>query len=188
VPPTSFASALLVYFKNLNGMPSAKWLGDQLEHRIDGRGSARLHHRVIGLIIYTIPYAFIVILITMGRYHSEQTEAARSLRRHALAAFWDIEFPQIRAGMFSACAFTVILTFNEYVRTSLLKGGFDTFTTVLVSQMLNTGMSEQSYAMGGIVSAVAMVTIGSIIVITFIQQDRLEKRQRAVAEPAGATP
>jgi spermidine/putrescine transport system permease protein len=82
----------------------------------------------------------------------------------------------------------VILVFNEYVRTSMLKGGFDTFTTVLVSQMLNTGMSEQSYAMGGIVSAVAMVTIISIIVITFIQQDRLEKRQRAVAEPAGATP
>jgi spermidine/putrescine transport system permease protein len=187
VPADIFASAMLVYFKTLNGMfgeiadaTGWSWIGTWFEL---GFTTA-----VIGLIIYTLPYVFIVILITMGRYHPEQTEAARSCGATPWQAFWHVEFPQIRAGIFSACAFVVILTFNEYVRTSMLKGGFDTFTTVLVSQMLNTGMSEQSYAMGGIVSAVAMVTIISIIVITFIQQDRLEKRQRAVAEPAGATP
>ncbi len=65
----------------------------------------------------------------------------------------------------------------------MLKGGFDTFTTVLVSQMLNTGMSEQSYAMGGIVSAVAIVIIGSIIIITLVQQEQMARRERAVAEP-----
>ena len=101
----------------------------------------------------------------------------------AWRAFWEIEFPQIRAGVFSACAFVVILTFNEYTRTSLLKGGFDTFTSVLISQMLNTGMSEESYAMASIVSLVAVVIVSAILIVTAIKTDELEKKTRIVKEP-----
>ena len=68
-------------------------------------------------------------------------------------------------------------------RTSLLKGGFDTFTTVLVSQMLNEGMSEQSYAMSSFVSFIAIAVIGSIIIFTLLQSERLERVARAKAEP-----
>jgi ABC-type spermidine/putrescine transport system, permease component II len=139
---------------------------------------------VIGLVIYTIPYAFVVILITMGRYRSEQTEAARACGASGWRAFWDIEFPQIRPGVLSSCAFTVILVFNEYTRTSLLKGGFDTFTTVLISQMLNTGMSPQSYAMSALVSFVAIALIGGIILVTLLRTDRLTRTARAKAQPA----
>ena len=90
---------------------------------------------------------------------------------------------RIRAGVFSACAFVVILTFNEYTRTSLLKGGFDTFTSVLISQMLNTGMSEESYAMASIVSLVAVVIVSAILIVTAIKTDELEKKTRIVKEP-----
>ena len=178
VPSDIFASALLVYFKNLNH--GFEWLSDVLGNNWF-RGWFELGYMtaIMGLVIYTLPYVFIVILITMGRYHREQTEAARSCGANGWQAFWHIEFPQIRPGIFSACAFVVILTFNEYTRTSMLKGGFDTFTTVLVSQMLNTGMSEQSYAMGGIVSSAAILVIGGIIVVTLIRTERLEKIDRA---------
>ena len=57
---------------------------------------------------------------------------------------------------------------------------------MLISQMLNTGMSEQSYAMGGLVSAVAILTIGSIIVFTLVRTDRLQRLERAKAQPVGA--
>jgi len=182
VAPDIFGSALLVYFKNLNF--AFQWLGDQL-------GTELFHAwfrlgfmtALIGLVIYTIPYAFIVVLITMGRYREEQTEAARSCGASQWRAFWDIEFPQIRPGVASSCAFTVILCFNEYTRTSLLKGGFDTFTTVLVSQMLNTGMSEQSYAMSAMVSYVAIALIGGIILWTLIRSEKLGREARAKAEP-----
>ena len=131
VPPDILGSALLVFFKNLN--LTLVWLGDLIGVSfMDGWGQLGFTTAVIGLIIYTIPYSFIVILITMGRYRSEQTEAARACGADGWRAFWDIEFPQIRPGVFSACSFTVILVFNEYTRTSLLKGGFDTFTTVLI--------------------------------------------------------
>lgn len=178
-------SALLVFFKNLNKTFEAlsDWLGNEWFY---GWFELGFMTALIGLIIYTIPYAFIVIIITMGRYKTAQTEAARACGATAWRAFWDIEFPQIRAGVFSACAFTVILCFNEYTRTSLLKGGFDTFTTVLVSQMLNEGMSEQSYAMSSFVSFVAIAVIGSIILFTLWRSEKLDREARARAEPVGS--
>ena len=185
VAPDIFGSALLVYFKNLNF--AFQWLGDQLGTTLfDAWFRLGFLTALIGLVIYTTPYAFIVVLITMGRYREEQTEAARSCGASPWRAFWDIEFPQIRPGVASSCAFTVILCFNEYTRTSLLKGGFDTFTTVLVSQMLNTGMSEQSYAMSAMVSYVAIALIGSIILWTLVRSEKLGREARAKAEPVAA--
>jgi spermidine/putrescine transport system permease protein len=156
VPADILGSALLVFFKNLNKFFTiiAEYTGI---YAFESWFDLGIMTAVIGLIVYTLPYVFVVIMITMARYRAEQTEAARDLGASAWRAFWEIEFPQIRAGVFSACAFVVILTFNEYTRTSLLKGGFDTFTSVLISQMLNTGMSEESYAMASIVSLVAII-------------------------------
>jgi spermidine/putrescine transport system permease protein len=182
VPSDILGSALLVFFKNLNKYFES--LGEALgttlfaEWFVLGYFTA-----IVGLIVYTLPYVFIVILITMGRYRDQQTEAARACGATAWQAFWHIEFPQIRAGIFSSVAFAVILTFNEYTRTSLLKGGFDTFTTVLISQLLNEGMSEQSFAMSSVVTFVAVAAIGSIIVLTLIRTEQLEREARAKAEP-----
>lgn len=186
VPADIMASSLLVFFKHLNGV--FELIGEAL-------GWAWLTHwfelgfltALVGQILYTLPYAFVVILITMARYHPQQTEAARSCGATAWQAFWHVEFPQIRAGVFSACAFVVILSFNESTRTALLKGGFDTFSNVLVSQMLNVGMSEESYAMAGIMSIVAMTVIGSILIYTLVRSERLDRVARAKAEPVMST-
>ena len=186
VPSDILGAALLVFFKNLNATFTAfgEWVGVRW---FDEWFDLGYFSAIIGLIIYTLPYVFVVILITMGRYREEQTEAARSCGATAWQAFWHVEFPQIKAGVFSSCAFTIILCFNEYTRTSLLKGGFDTFTTVLVSQMLNEGMSEQSYAMSSLVSYIAIVVIGSIIIFTLVRSERLERIARVKAQPLMAS-
>jgi spermidine/putrescine transport system permease protein len=137
----------------------------------------------IGQVLYTVPYAFVVILITMSRYRAQQTEAARGCGASAWQAFWQVEFPQIKVGVFSSCAFVAILSFNEAPRTALLKGGFDTFSNVLVAQMLNIGMSEESYAMAGTMSIVSITVIGSIVIFTLARTERLERARRAKAEP-----
>jgi spermidine/putrescine transport system permease protein len=182
VPADIMASSLLVYFKQLNGIFQSlsealgvDWFSTWFEL---GFTTA-----LIGQILYTVPYAFIVILITMSRYREQQTEAARGCGASAWQAFWQVEFPQIRVGIFSACAFVAILSFNEAPRTAMLKGGFDTFSNVLVAQMLNVGMSEESYAMAGTMSIVSIVVIGSILIYTMANAGRLERKSRAIAEP-----
>ena len=185
VPSDILGSALLVFFKNLNKAFEifGDWCGVPW---FDTWFNLGYFSAIVALIIYTLPYVFIVILITIGRYREQQTDAARSCGATAWQAFWHVEFPQIRAGIFSAAAFTVILTFNEYTRTALVKGGFNTFTTVLISQMLNEGMSEQSYAMSGLISYIAIAAIGTILVITLIRSKHLERVARAKAEPVMA--
>lgn len=182
VPADILGSALLVYFKNLNlameGLSNL--LGNEWFY---GWFELGVMTAVIGLIIYTLPYVFIVILVTMARYRDQQTEAARACGASAWQAFWHVEYPQIKPGVMSSCAFAVILTFNEYTRTSLLKGGFNTFTSLLVSQMLNEGMSEQSYAMSSLVSFFAISVIGFIILYTLVQTERLERETQAKASP-----
>ncbi len=186
VPGDILGSALLVYFKNLNRLMGH--LNDVVYDRfgLDWFGTwfdLGFMTALVGQILWTVPYAFIVILITMGRYRPQQTDAARDCGATAWQAFRGIEFPQIRVGIFSAGAFVFILSFNEYTRTNLLKGGFDTFTTVIVSHMLNTGMSEESYAMGGLVSVISMVVIGTVLVATLAKAERLQRLQRLRAEP-----
>ncbi len=182
VPSDILGSALLVYFKNLNRALESlsDWIGNEWFY---GWFDLGFMTAIIGLIIYTLPYVFIVILITMARYRDQQTEAARACGATAWRAFWDVEFPQIRPGVMASCAFAVILTFNEYTRTNLLKGGFDTFTTVLISQLLNEGVSEQAYAMSSVVSFLAIAVIGITILYTLIVSERLEHEARAKAQP-----
>lgn len=182
VPSDILGSALLVYFKNLNRMMESlsAWLGNEWFY---GWFELGFTSAIVGLIVYILPYVFVVILITMARYRDQQTEAARACGATAWRAFWDVEFPQIRPGILASCAFAVILTFNEYTRTSLLKGGFNTFTTTLISQLLNEGMSEQSYAMSSLMSFVAITVVGFAILYTLIMSERLGREARAKAQP-----
>ena len=157
VPADIMAAALLVYFKNLNKFFSNYYDLNWFD--------LSLLTAVIGQVLWCLPYVFVVILVTMSRYRETQTEAARSCGASGWQAFWQVEFPQIRAGVLSATAFTLILSFNEYTRTNFLKGGFDTFPTYLVSYMLNTGMSPEVYAMAGLTSVLSMIVI--IIVLIY---------------------
>ena len=182
VPADIMASSLLVYFKNLNRM--FERLSDMLGvDWLYGLFDLGFVTAWIGQVLYTVPYAFVVILITMSRYRAQQTEAARGCGASAWQAFWQVEFPQIRVGVFSSCAFVAILSINEAPRTALLKGGFDTFANVLVAQMLNIGMSGESYAMAGIMSLLSITVIGSILVYSIVRSERLERELRAKAEP-----
>ena len=182
VPADIMGSSLLVYFKNLRR--SFEWLSDALGVTwFQGWFELGFMTAWIGQVLYTVPYAFVIILITMSRYRNQQTEAARGCGASAWQAFWQVEFPQIRVGVFSSCAFVAILSFNEAPRTALLKGGFDTFSNVLVAQMLNIGMSEESYAMAGIMSLLSIAVIGSILIYTMARTEHLERERRAKAEP-----
>jgi spermidine/putrescine transport system permease protein len=186
VPADIMASSLLVYFKNLNRM--FEWLSETLGVNLFyGWFELGFLTAWIGQVLYTVPYAFMVILITMSRYREQQTEAARGCGASAWQAFWQVEFPQIRVGVFSSCAFVAILSFNEAPRTALLKGGFDTFANVLVAQMLNIGMSEESYAMAGTMSLLSIAIIGSILIYSIVRSERLERKRRARAEPVMST-
>jgi spermidine/putrescine transport system permease protein len=67
VPSDILGAALLVFFKNLNGAFTlfGEWVGVSW---FDTWFDLGYFSAIVGLIIYTLPYVFVVILITMGRY------------------------------------------------------------------------------------------------------------------------
>lgn len=164
VPADIMAAAMLVYFKNLNRFFS-EYAGIEVFE-------LSLFTATVGQVLWCLPYVFIVILVTMSRYREQQTEAARTCGASAWRAFWDVEFPQIRPGVLSAAAFTLILSFNEYTRTNFLKGGFDTFPTYLVSYMLNTGMTPDVYAMASLTTVVSVLVIVGILFYALSRSNR----------------
>jgi ABC-type spermidine/putrescine transport system permease subunit II len=177
VPGDIMGASLLVFFKNLNNLVGWAFGADWFELSV--------FTALVGQVLWCFPYAFVVILIAMSRYRQQQTEAARSCGATAWQAFWHVEFPQIRAGIFPAATFVFILSFNEYIRTDFLAGGFDTFNSFLYSYMLNTGMSPEVYAMGSLVSLTSIVVIGGVIFYLFRQETRslqAEPRARASRE------
>ena len=175
IPADIMAASLLVFFKNLNRYLNA-WLG------LDWFNLS-WYTVWIGQILWTMPYAFVIILITMSRYRVQQTEAARSCGATAWQAFWQVEFPQIRPGVFSSCAFVFILAFNEYTRTNLLNGGFATFTTYVVNFMLSSGMEPEVYAMSAMISVTSMVVILSLIVYMLTRKELRESEERGAGTP-----
>ncbi len=176
IPADIMAASLLVYFKNLSlyvgGWLEVEWF------------DLSWFTAWIGQILWTMPYAFVVILITMSRYRVQQTEAARSCGATGWQAFWQVEFPQIRPGVFSSCAFVFILSFNEYTRTNMLNGGFDTFTTYVVNYMLSTGMEPEVYAMSSMISVISIMVIASVILYLLSQPELRETEERQTAKTA----
>jgi len=69
VPADIMAAALLVYFKTLN-----RFFSDTFDLQWF---DLSIFTAVVGQVLWCLPYVFIVILVTMARYRSQQTEAAR---------------------------------------------------------------------------------------------------------------
>ena len=82
IPADIMAAALLVYFKTLSRFFSDTFGLEWFD--------LSMTTAVIGQVLWCLPYVFVVVLVTMARYHAEQTEAARICGATAWRAFWDV--------------------------------------------------------------------------------------------------
>ena len=79
-------------------------------------------------------------------------------------AFRDVELPLIWPGITGAATFSLILSFNETVRTALVQGPLNTVQTYIWSTYKQVGLSPTLYAL---MSLLILLTVGlsSIAVI-----------------------
>ena len=62
-------------------------------------------------------------------------------------AFLDIELPLICPGILGAATFSLILSFNETIRTSVVQGRYNTVQTYIWSTYKQVGLSPTLYAL-----------------------------------------
>src|SRR6185369_14980775 len=70
-------------------------------------------------VLWALPFATLIILTVMASFDPVYLEAAYMTGANRWRAFRDVELPLIRTGILGAATFSMILSFNETVRTSL---------------------------------------------------------------------
>jgi len=75
---------------------------------------------------WAFPFALLALLITTTRFDARLREAAADLGASPWRAFRDIELPLIYPGIVAAALFGLLLSFNEFSRSILLRGSVTT--------------------------------------------------------------
>jgi spermidine/putrescine transport system permease protein len=113
-------------------------------------------------VVWSLPFAFLIILTVMTTFDPVYLEAAYMHGAGRLRAFLDVELPLIRPGVIGASIFSMILSFNETVRTALVQGPWNTVQTYIWSSYLQIGLSPTLHA---VMSILIALTLGLVIVL-----------------------
>lgn len=124
-------------------------------------------------VLWALPFAFLVIMTVMANFDQVYLEAAYMSGAGRLRAFLEVELPQIRHGILGAAVFSLIISFNETIRTSVVQGGRNTVQTYLWSQYQQVGLAPNLFALMTLMIGVTLVLIALLAV--------LDRRQRARA-------
>ena len=114
-------------------------------------------------ILWALPFATLIILTVMASYDPSLTEAAYVLGSNRLRAFLTVELPLIWPGIFGAGLFSLILSYNETVRTALVQGPLNTVQTYIWSNYLQVGLSTEMYALMSLMILLTLILVGSLM-------------------------
>lgn len=124
-------------------------------------------------VLWALPFAFLIILTAMANFDQVYLEAAYMCGASRLAAFFEVELPQIHPGILGAAVFSLILSFNETIRTAVVQGGRNTVQTYLWSQYQQVGLSPNLFALMTLLIVATLVLIAALAL--------LDRRQRRAA-------
>ena len=118
---------------------------------------------VIVHVLWALPFAFLIILTAMSSFDPLYLEAAYVHGASRLRAFLDVELPLIAPGVAGSATFSVILSFNETVRTSLVQGPLNTVQTFIWSRYLQVGLTPPIYALMSIMIIITLMLIAILL-------------------------
>ncbi len=110
---------------------------------------------IIGHVLYALPYAAIVTLVSFSALKESVIEAARDLGASGFRAFKDIIFPLTRGGILGAALFGFLLSLNEFTRAYFLSGYQETLSIYMFGQMKG-GADPSIYALAGFILSVSI--------------------------------
>jgi spermidine/putrescine transport system permease protein len=117
----------------------------------------------IGLVhvLWAFPFATLIILTVMAGFDPVYLEAAYMHGASRWRAFRDIELPLIWPGIAGAATFSMILSFNETVRTAIVQGPLNTVQTYIWSSYKQVGLSPTLYALMTLLIAVTFALVAA---------------------------
>ena len=77
-------------------------------------------------VVWTLPFGFLVMMAVFNRFDGALEEAARDMGANEWTVFKEVTFPLILPGVVAAGLFGFTLSYDEFARTTLLAGEFNT--------------------------------------------------------------
>ena len=137
LPPLLLGVMLLVWYLFL-GLPL-------------GLGTVVLSH-----LLFTLPFAVIVVYARLQSFDFRTVEAARDLGASPLRAFIDVTFPAISPVIVGAALMSIALSIDDFVLTSFTIGGGNTLP-ILVMSTLRTSVTPMTNAIGTMLIAASII-------------------------------
>lgn len=116
-------------------------------------------------VIWSLPFAFLVIVAVMASFNTVFLEAAYMSGANRWRAFIDVELPAIAPGLSGAAIFAAIISFNETIRTAMVQGPYNTIQTYIWSTFLQIGLSPQLFA---VMASLILITVGLVFFMILI--------------------
>ena len=124
-------------------------------------------------VLWALPFAFLIVLTALANFDQVYLEAAYLSGANRLQAFFEVELPQIHPGILGAAVFSLILSFNETIRTAVVQGGQNTVQTYLWAQYQSVGLTPNLFALMAVLIAATLLLI---VGLTLVDRARLGGR------------
>ncbi|MVA25921.1 ABC transporter permease [Agrobacterium vitis] len=132
-------------------------------------------------VVYTFPFAFLVMLAIFNRFDPSVEEAAWSLGVSPMRTFRKITFPLIFPGVLSAMLFAFTLSYDEFSRT-LFASGRDLTLPLAIYGTFSVEVHPNVFAFGVLTTLFSFALLGTYAVLMGLSVRRA--RRMAVQEDA----
>ncbi len=125
---------------------------------------------------WALPFSTLIIVTAMSAFDPTYLEAAYVSGAARWRAFLDVELPLIRPGITGAATFSLILSFNETIRTSIVQGPLNTVQTYIWSTYRQVGLSPALYALMSL-----LILLTAALVAAFVIGGLRGRRRKSLA-------
>ena len=127
-------------------------------------------------VLWALPFATLIVLTAMSSFDPVYLEAAYMSGANRRRAFLDVELPIIWPGISGAATFSLILSFNETIRTAIVQGPYNTVQTYIWSTYKQIGLSPTLYALMSLLILLTLALVASSLLAG-------ARRERRAASP-----
>ncbi|MEO1621426.1 MAG: ABC transporter permease subunit [Cyanobacteria bacterium J06632_3] len=112
---------------------------------------------------WTVPFAFLIMLGVFNRFNPFYEEAARDLGANDVKTFQEVVLPLIFPSLVGIALLSFTLSYDEFIRTSLVSGQYNTLPLEIFGMTTNV-TSPALYALGTLTTlfSVTMIAAGFI--------------------------
>lgn len=119
-------------------------------------------------VVWTLPFGFLIMMAVFNRFDFRLEEAARDMGADEWTVFKEVTLPLITPGVVAAGLFGFTLSYDEFARTTLLSGEFNTLPLDINASMTQR-IRPTLFALGTASTLLSLIMISLFISIyTFL--------------------